>query len=110
MAAHQPTWPKRTAEMKTPTTLLISLLAVLSISPPVLAEEDLTLDPNGPVRRIRVVGADSDMYYVADCVDRRRGSVVARRDPPEVCATPQDGEEKCLPAWRIVDAAVYACS
>lgn len=95
--------------MKPQTTLMLSMLAALSMSPPVLGQEDLTLDPNGPVRRIRVVGEDGDTFYTADCINRSRGSIVVMREPKQVCATPQHGAEKCLPAWRIVDAAEYTC-
>lgn len=89
---------------------ILVLAGTVAFSQLALAQpENLQLDPDGPVKRIRTVGEDGGMFYRVTCKNGSIGSVVVYDNPRRVCATPQYGKEKCVAVWKVTSAATHSC-
>ena len=87
------------------------IAAAVAVSVPVTAQEQeqIELSESSPVRRIRTIGEDEGKYYQVDCKNGKKGSIEVYSNPSQVCASPLFGEQKCLVAWKLEDAAAHNC-
>ncbi len=86
--------------------IMLLVVAVLTLTRSVFAEQTMQFGEDSTIRMIRPVGEDGGMFYVVYCKNGHKGSVEVYDDPKQVCIGPP---KRCMATWSLLPAAEELC-